>query len=53
MSVLDANDNAPKFLSNSFEAYINETATRGTVVVQIIARDDDEGNNGVVSGIVY
>lgn len=49
MSVIDANDNAPRFLSEKFEGYINETARIGTVVLQVMARDDDVGNNGLVS----
>ena len=48
MTVLDANDNAPLFLTNTFEGFINETASRGTVVLQLMARDDDIGNNGLV-----
>lgn len=48
--MLDANDNAPRFLTDSFrEVYINETAKRGTTVVQVMARDDDIDNNGKVS----
>ena len=49
MTVLDANDNAPRFLTDKFEASVNETAERGTVVLQVMARDEDVGNNGLVS----
>ena len=48
MTVLDANDNAPRFLTDKFEASVNETAERGTVVLQVMARDEDVGNNGLV-----
>lgn len=48
MSVLDSNDNAPRFLRDSYEAYINETVSRGTSVLQVLARDEDEANNGKV-----
>lgn len=49
IDVIDSNDNAPKFLRDSYEAYINETIKRGTSFLQVMARDLDEGNNGKVS----
>ena len=51
--MIDSNDNAPKFLRDSYEAYVNETIRRGTTFLQVMARDLDEGNNGRVRHRVY
>ncbi|KPM03017.1 fat-like protein cadherin-related tumor suppressor-like protein [Sarcoptes scabiei] len=49
VNVLDVNDQAPKFTSDSFEATIAETSSVGTSVVQIQAYDLDFGDNGRIS----
>lgn len=53
LNILDANDNSPRFLSDLYyEAYINETASITTTVLQVMARDDDIDNNGRVSVVL-
>jgi len=53
--VLDHNDHTPKFLQGSYEGRVFETASVGTNVLQIVAVDEDIGENAkleysIVSG---
>ncbi|XP_076467657.1 protocadherin Fat 1-like [Babylonia areolata] len=45
IDVADDNDHAPNFLSQVFVARIFGTATTGSIVVQVIATDQDKGRN--------
>ncbi|XP_040903623.1 protocadherin beta-15-like [Toxotes jaculatrix] len=49
VTVLDANDNAPVFSQNVYEAILPEDSPLGTVVVKVAATDADEGLNGEVT----
>ncbi|XP_049324918.1 protocadherin Fat 3 [Astyanax mexicanus] len=49
ITVEDANDNIPIFTQSSYEAFVNESAPIGTVVLVISAVDDDKGENGCVT----
>lgn len=46
--VLDVNDNAPRFVNNSFFVNVPEKQAVGTVVTTVTAKDKDAGNNGRV-----
>lgn len=46
--ILDANDNAPRFQSNPYKVQLSESVGRHTQVIQVVALDDDFGNNGEV-----
>ncbi|KAJ8985393.1 hypothetical protein NQ317_007551 [Molorchus minor] len=48
IEVLDANDNDPVFLKDSYEFVIEENLRRGTFVGKLIARDEDSGANAAV-----
>ncbi|XP_051789690.1 protocadherin-10-like isoform X7 [Erpetoichthys calabaricus] len=45
VSILDANDNAPKFDRQMYEAVISENALIGTTFITLNATDDDEGSH--------
>ncbi|XP_066416496.1 protocadherin alpha-13-like [Molothrus aeneus] len=45
ISVLDANDNAPKFNQSVYKVQLPENATEGTLVIRLNATDADEGIN--------
>ncbi|KAJ8676737.1 hypothetical protein QAD02_012524 [Eretmocerus hayati] len=47
--VADANDNAPRFLSERYEAHLLESAEPGSSVARVRAEDADEGENARVS----
>lgn len=49
VDILDANDNAPKFLRNQYQAEIPEFVSAGYPVVTVRAIDSDRGNNARVS----
>uniref|UniRef100_A0AAQ4RDI9 Cadherin domain-containing protein n=1 Tax=Gasterosteus aculeatus aculeatus TaxID=481459 RepID=A0AAQ4RDI9_GASAC len=49
VTVLDANDNAPVFSQAVYKASLPENSPPGTVVINITARDADEGVNGYVT----
>nr|CAD7407307.1 unnamed protein product [Timema cristinae] len=49
INVLDANDHAPVFESNEYEASIRESVTVGSTVVTLKATDQDIGQNAEVS----
>ena len=48
VEVLDANDNPPRFVNNSFFVDVLEKLPVGTVVTTVTAKDIDAGNNGLV-----
>ncbi|XP_066053675.1 protocadherin alpha-3-like [Chamaea fasciata] len=50
ISVLDANDNAPKFNQSVYKVQLRENATEGTLVARVNATDPDLGSN---SDVVY
>ncbi|XP_076852823.1 protocadherin Fat 3-like, partial [Brachyhypopomus gauderio] len=45
----DANDNAPAFAQQSYEAFVNESIAVGTTVVVVTASDADHGENGYIT----
>ncbi|XP_065500049.1 protocadherin beta-15-like [Caloenas nicobarica] len=47
--VLDANDNAPVFTQELYVAQILENAPEGSVVLSVVATDQDAGSNGDIS----
>ncbi|XP_037403054.1 protocadherin beta-16-like isoform X26 [Pygocentrus nattereri] len=49
VTVLDANDNAPVFSQPVYAVSMPEDSPVGTLVVTVIATDDDEGANGEVT----
>lgn len=48
ISVLDVNDNSPKFGSSSYTVDVSEDAAVGLVVLDATATDVDEGENGQI-----
>ncbi|KAL4640550.1 protocadherin Fat 1 isoform X2 [Arapaima gigas] len=48
INILDANDNSPVFLQDSYSVEISENTAIGTEIVQIEATDKDLGVNGKV-----
>lgn len=48
ISVLDVNDNSPKFSSSSYTIDVSEDAAVGSVVLDVTATDVDEGENGQI-----
>ncbi|XP_041050027.1 protocadherin Fat 1-like isoform X1 [Carcharodon carcharias] len=46
--VLDANDNKPIFLQDSYSAKIHENVELGTPIAQVKAKDNDLGENGEI-----
>lgn len=48
ISVLDVNDNSPKFGSSSYTVDVSEDAAVGFVVLDATATDVDEGENGQI-----
>lgn len=49
LRVTDVNDNAPEFEQPVYHANVMEVADPGTSVLQVQARDRDEGNNAALS----
>lgn len=49
ITVLDGNDNAPRFTQSSYGARVREDAIVGMRVLQVIADDADSGANGRVA----
>ncbi|XP_038652223.1 protocadherin-10-like [Scyliorhinus canicula] len=49
ITVLDINDNAPRFDSNVYKVSLIENSPRGTLVVLVHATDPDEGSNAEVT----
>lgn len=52
VSITDANDNPPSFDSESYSATVSETASPGTLVTTITAKDRDSGRFGE-NGLIY
>ncbi|XP_061100562.1 protocadherin Fat 1a isoform X2 [Conger conger] len=48
VTILDANDNCPEFLQDSYSVEISESAEVGTEIIQVQATDKDLGANGEV-----
>ena len=46
--VTDTNDNAPAFSQSTYYADIQEIVPPGTSVIQLVADDDDNGNNSMI-----
>ncbi|KAI4874087.1 hypothetical protein NFI96_005545, partial [Prochilodus magdalenae] len=49
ISVEDANDNVPTFTQASYEVFVNESASVGSVILAVSAVDDDKGENGCIT----
>ena len=49
VTVLDLNDNAPKFSGPLYEVDVDEDAAVGSTVFTFLAPDPDDGLNGLVS----
>ena len=49
INISDENDNAPSFTETSYEATIPENSMNGSVVVTLLANDEDSGSNGQVA----
>ena len=49
VSVLDLNDNAPKFSQGLYEVNVDEDAAVGSAVFTFLAPDPDDGLNGLVT----
>uniref|UniRef100_A0A8B9G348 Cadherin domain-containing protein n=1 Tax=Amazona collaria TaxID=241587 RepID=A0A8B9G348_9PSIT len=47
--ILDVNDNAPIFMKDRYIAQILENAPEGSVVLRVVATDEDAGDNGDIS----
>ncbi|XP_061626492.1 protocadherin Fat 1a isoform X2 [Phyllopteryx taeniolatus] len=48
VKILDANDNSPQFLQDSYSVEISESTPVGTEIIQVDSTDKDQGDNGVV-----
>lgn len=48
VKILDANDNSPQFLQNSYSVEISESTAVGTEIIQVDSTDKDQGDNGIV-----
>lgn len=48
VKILDANDNSPQFLQESYSVHISESTPVGTEIIQVDSSDRDQGDNGVV-----
>uniref|UniRef100_A0AAZ3QH71 Protocadherin Fat 1 n=1 Tax=Oncorhynchus tshawytscha TaxID=74940 RepID=A0AAZ3QH71_ONCTS len=48
VKILDANDNSPQFLQDSYSLEISENTPVGTEIVQVDSTDKDQGDNGVI-----
>lgn len=49
ITVLDANDNTPRFFQNLYYNDVLENTLEGTIIMSILASDADQGSNGQVS----
>ncbi|KAL3880620.1 hypothetical protein ACJMK2_032844 [Sinanodonta woodiana] len=49
VTVIDVNDNPPRFTAPSYNITVNEDVTNGTVILTVLATDLDKGNNGLVN----
>ncbi|XP_041822090.1 protocadherin Fat 1a [Chelmon rostratus] len=48
VKILDANDNSPQFLQDSYSVEISESTPVGTEIIQVDSTDKDQGDHGVV-----
>ncbi|XP_058496668.1 protocadherin Fat 1a isoform X5 [Solea solea] len=48
VKILDANDNSPQFLQDSYSVEISESTPVGTEIIQVDSTDKDQGSNGIV-----
>ncbi|XP_062870185.1 protocadherin-16-like [Trichomycterus rosablanca] len=48
ITVLDVNDNSPKFSTSSYSVDVSEDAGVGSLVLEVTAGDPDQGENGQV-----
>ncbi|KAJ8404690.1 hypothetical protein AAFF_G00335530 [Aldrovandia affinis] len=48
VTVLDVNDNSPRFESPGYTVEVPEDAAVGSLVLEVMASDEDEGSNGQV-----
>uniref|UniRef100_A0A8C5GTZ0 Protocadherin-16 n=1 Tax=Gouania willdenowi TaxID=441366 RepID=A0A8C5GTZ0_GOUWI len=48
VAVTDINDHAPVFNQSRYHAIISESLPQGSSILQVFAKDDDEGDNGLV-----
>lgn len=49
LQVTDTNDNPPVFTESSYSFDVLENSPRGSRVGQVVAQDEDEGVNGLVT----
>ncbi|XP_062869869.1 protocadherin Fat 3 [Trichomycterus rosablanca] len=49
ITVEDANDNVPAFIQSSYTVSVDENTPVGTVILMLLAVDDDRGDNGRVT----
>ena len=49
LSILDANDNPPRFLRDFYSVLINENLQAGSLVARVNATDQDSGENAVIA----
>ncbi|XP_052868798.1 cadherin-related tumor suppressor [Anopheles cruzii] len=49
VTILDENDEAPRFVQPQINVTLNESAKAGTVVVSLTAIDHDQGTNGSIT----
>ncbi|XP_014882846.1 protocadherin Fat 1a isoform X1 [Poecilia latipinna] len=48
VKILDANDNSPQFLKDSYSIEISESTPVGTEIIQVDSTDRDQADNGIV-----
>lgn len=48
VKILDANDNSPQFLQESYSLEISENTPVGTEIIQVDSTDKDLGDNGII-----
>ncbi|XP_062333238.1 protocadherin Fat 1a isoform X1 [Osmerus eperlanus] len=48
VKILDANDNSPQFLQDTYSVEISESTSVGTEIIQVDSTDKDQGDNGMV-----
>ncbi|XP_015250318.1 PREDICTED: protocadherin gamma-B4-like, partial [Cyprinodon variegatus] len=49
ITVLDVNDNAPRFTQQTYKAAVNENVPTGTVIFSVTASDADQGLNSKIT----
>jgi len=47
--VIDANDHAPRFDRSQYEFDVRENEAIGTLIGQVMATDDDDGDNALIT----